>query len=176
MGSSSILSPPFKQGGDVTTTTVQSPSTSSPITSKQLLQLLDTIRTLGDENASLLHEVDMARKAQLEAKATREAMKVFQEEYAKRFSTLKSALEQYQKEHPIHIHHPIHSSSYVAAEAELRKKDEMIEKLTVELSQEKEESRKKDSALRKYENFYKEVKARSAQKAKERQEEKNKQV
>jgi hypothetical protein len=45
----------------------------------------------------------------------------------------------------------------------------LIRKLTEDLKKEKSESRKKDAALRKYESFYREVKARSAQKAAQRQ-------
>lgn len=159
-------------------------SSSPPVTTKQLLRLLDTIRTLGDENASLLREVENAQKAQLEAKATREAMKHFQDEYSKRFSTLKLALEQYKRENPTSMttsssshcttppsSHPIQTSTYVASEAALRNKDMEIEKLQAQLKQEREESKKKENALRKYENFYKEVKARSAQKAKQREDE-----
>lgn len=48
---------------------------------------------------------------------------------------------------------------------QLQRQEQLIRKLTADLKKEKEESRKKDQALRKYENFYREVKARSAQKA-----------
>lgn len=40
----------------------------------------------------------------------------------------------------------------------------MIKNLAAELRKEREESKKKDAALRKYEGFYREVKARSAEK------------
>lgn len=180
-----IKSPSNAQGTPLHSSSIMIPNTVAPpsssssssynspsVTTKQLLRLLDTIRTLGDENASLLREVENAKKAQMEAKATREAMKVFQEEYGKRFSTLKLALEQYKRENPTQqSHHPIQSSSFVASEAELRKKDLEIEKLNAQLRKEKEDGKKRDNALRKYETFYKEVKARSAQKAKQREEE-----
>ena len=45
----------------------------------------------------------------------------------------------------------------------------MIRKLTADLKKEKEEGKKKDAALRKYEVFYREVKARSAEKAAQKQ-------
>ena len=54
---------------------------------------------------------------------------------------------------------------------QLQRQDQLIRKLTADLKKEKEESKKKDQALRKYESFYREVKARSAQKAAQRQRE-----
>ncbi len=44
----------------------------------------------------------------------------------------------------------------------------MIKKLAADLRKEREESKKKDAALRKYEGFYREVKARSAEKTRQR--------
>ena len=52
---------------------------------------------------------------------------------------------------------------------QIQRQEQLIRKLTADLKKEKEESRKKDAALRKYESFYREVKARSAQKAAQRQ-------
>ena len=48
---------------------------------------------------------------------------------------------------------------------QLHRQEALIQKLTADLKKEKEESKKKDVALRKYEGFYREVKARSAEKA-----------
>ena len=52
---------------------------------------------------------------------------------------------------------------------QLQRQEQLIRKLTADLKKEKEEGKKKDAALRKYESFYREVKARSAQKAAQRQ-------
>jgi hypothetical protein len=52
---------------------------------------------------------------------------------------------------------------------QVQRQEQLIRKLTADLKKEKEESKKKDAALRKYESFYREVKARSAQKAAQRQ-------
>ena len=52
---------------------------------------------------------------------------------------------------------------------QIQRQEQLIRKLTTDLKKEKEESKKKDAALRKYESFYREVKARSAQKAAQRQ-------
>jgi len=49
-------------------------------------------------------------------------------------------------------------------EDQLARQEQLIRKLTADLKREKEESKKKDAALRKYEVFYREVKARSAEK------------
>ena len=61
---------------------------------------MDSLKTLGDENAALLREVEEAEVARQEAKAAREQMKRFKAEYGKRFSALKAALEKFRQEHP----------------------------------------------------------------------------
>lgn len=140
---------------------------------KELMRLLDTIKTLGDENVALMREVEEAQAARQEAKVAKEQMKRFKEEYSKRFRNLQAALEKFRKayaENPGQTkknHHLL--SSDLASTLESQKKDQMIRQLAAELKKEKEESKKKDAALRKYESFYREVKARSAQKAKQRE-------
>ena len=57
--------------------------------SKQLLRLMDSLKTLGDENAALLREVQGAEKARLEAQTAREQMKRFREEYTKKLDVAK---------------------------------------------------------------------------------------
>ena len=58
-------------------------------------------------------------------------------------------------------------TSYSTSE-HLARQEQLIRKLTADLKKEKETSRKKDAALRRYEDFYKQVKARSAEKAAQR--------
>lgn len=143
-----------------------------PTNTKQLMRLLDSIKALGDENAALLRVVDDAEAARMEAKATKDQMRRFKEEYSKRFHTLKTALEKFRKGLPIDAANPVTSSEFMRASVEseeYRKQELMTRKLSAELKKEKEESKKKDAALRKYESFYREVKARSALKAAERQ-------
>lgn len=153
-------------------------SAAMPANTKQLMRLLDSLKTLGDENASLLREVEDARKARMEAKAARESMRQFKEEYKKRFSTLKAALDKFRSEYP--DSKPSSTNSNIVTKSnfvqnntqlEIQKRDKMIQKLTADLRAERAESKKKDDALRKYENFYKEVKARSEQKKKQKEEE-----
>ena len=67
---------------------------------KQLMRLMDSLKTLGDENAALLREVEEAEVARQEAKVAREHMKRFKAEYGKKFAVLKSALEKFRREHP----------------------------------------------------------------------------
>jgi len=144
---------------------------------KQLMRLMDSLRTLGDENAALLREVEDAEAARMEAKAARQQMKRFKEEYGKRFSALKEALEKFRKGYPGDTsingeQNPVTSSEFArsaSAADQLYRQEQLIRKLTADLKKEKEESKKKDGALRKYESFYREVKARSAQKAAQRQ-------
>lgn len=153
---------------------------SSQTNTKQLMRLLDSLKTLGDENASLLREVEEAKKARLEAKAAREEVNRFKEEYNRRFATLKAALQKSnqmtdQTSPGATVPSVISTSKFVKnqASAEIEKRDKMIQKLQAELKQEKLNSKKKDDALRKYENFYKEVKARSEQKKRQKEAEQN---
>jgi hypothetical protein len=157
-------------GGDVS-------GANQPANTKQLMRLMDSLKTLGDENAALLREVQDAEAARMEAKVAREQMKRFKEEYGQRFGTLKAALEKFRKSYPEHGDqetNPVTGSDFVrstSASDQLKRQEQLIRKLTADLKKEKEESKKKDAALRKYESFYREVKARSAQKAAQRQKE-----
>jgi hypothetical protein len=144
---------------------------------KQLMRLMDSLRTLGDENASLLREVEDAEAARLEAKTAREQMKKFKDEYGKRFVALKEALDKFRKGYPgdtstIGEMNPVINSAFLRSATtsdQMQRQEQLIRKLTADLKKEKEESKKKDNTLRKYESFYREVKARSAQKAAQRQ-------
>ena len=147
---------------------------------KELMRLLDTVKTLGDENVALMREVEEAQAARHEAMVAKEQMKRFKEEYHRRFSTLKAALDKFRKEYAENPsqqtkmkNHQLLNSDFARTTSllESQKKDQMIRQLAAELKKEKEESKKKDAALRKYETFYREVKARSAQKAKQREQE-----
>lgn len=142
---------------------------------KQLMQLMDALKRLGDENAQLMREVEEAKAARSEAVAAKNMMEQFKKEYSQRFNKVKEALEKYPKNGP---DNPVNNSSYMksASTMELKKRDEIIKKLAADLRKEREETKKKDVALRKYEGFYREVKARSAEKARQRQlqEEQNK--
>lgn len=151
----------------------------STANTKQIMRLMDSLKTLGDENAVLLREVEELETARAEAKAIREQMKRFKEEYGKRFNTLKKALEKFRQDRggksnnaaAVPSNDPVNSSDYIKSASvaeQLQRQEALIRKLTADLKASKEESKKKDSALRKYESFYREVKARSAQKAAQR--------
>jgi hypothetical protein len=105
-------------------------------------------------------------------------MKKFKAEYGKRFASLKKALEKFRQDHPNGTtnmnagSNPVNSSDFMKSASvsdQLQRQEQLIRKLTADLKKEKDESKKKDAALRKYESFYREVKARSAQKAAQRQ-------
>ena len=72
----------------------------SSANTKQLMRLMDALKTLGDENANLLREVEEAEAARMEAKAAKEQMARFKVEYGRRFENLKAALEKFRKGHP----------------------------------------------------------------------------
>ena len=67
---------------------------------KQVMRLMDSLKTLGEENAALLREVEDAEEARMEAKAAREEMKRFKKDYGKKFSALRAALDKFRKDHP----------------------------------------------------------------------------
>lgn len=139
----------------------------STANTKQLMQLMDSLKRLGDENASLMREVEEAKAARSEAIAAKKMMEQFKREYSQRFMKVKEALEKYPRNAP---DNPIATAEYTksASAAELQKRDQMIKTLAADLRKEREDSKKKDTALRKYEGFYREVKARSAEKARQR--------
>jgi chromosome segregation ATPase len=149
---------------------------SSSANTKQIMRLMDSLKTLGDENAALMREVEELEAARAETRAAREEMKRFKDEYGKRFKTLKRALEKFRQENNgpgngANRNDPVNSSDYIKSASvaeQLQRQEALIRKLTADLKMSKEESKKKDSALRKYESFYREVKARSAQKAAQR--------
>ena len=149
-------------------------SNSSPANTKQLMRLFDSLKTLGDENASLLREVEEARNARMEVKAAHESMRQFKEEYNRKFTVLKAALDKFRSEYPEEKGQGniVSQSNLVRnkTKTEIQRRDKMIQKLKADLKAEKVESKKKDDALRKYENFYKEVKARSEQKKRQKEE------
>lgn len=130
---------------------------------KQLMQLMDSLNRLGNENAQLMREVEEAKAARAEAEAAKQMMAQFKADYNQRFNKVKEALEQYKHASG---DNPVGNSAYVksASALELQKRDQMIKKLAADLRKERDESKKKDTALRKYEGFYREVKKRSAEK------------
>lgn len=70
------------------------------VNAKQILHLMDSLKTLGDENAELMRQVEDAEASRMEAKAAREQMKRFKYEYGKRFASLKAALDKFRQEYP----------------------------------------------------------------------------
>eukprot|EP00536_Pseudo-nitzschia_multiseries_P003344 jgi/Psemu1/64098/estExt_Genemark1.C_510060 len=142
---------------------------------EQIMRLMDSMKTLGDENANLLREVEELQAARAEAKAARETMKRFKIEYGQRFTSLKKALEKFRQENPggkTTANSPVDESEFMknaTVADKLKRQDQIIQKMKGELKKEKEESKKKDAVLRKYESFYRDIKARSAQKAALRQ-------
>jgi len=132
----------------------------------QIIRLLGSIKTLTDENTTLLREIETANAARKEASQIQGQMKAFKDDYSKKFSTLKLALEKFKRDFPTG-NNPVVTSDHVQ-NAESEKKEKIIKKLAADLRKEREESQKKDAALRKYEGFYREVKKRSEQKQRQK--------
>ena len=95
LGASSIRGGVVTEGGAGTVDPI-----ASSANTKQLMRLMDALKTLGDENANLLREVEEAEAARMEAKAAKEQMARFKVEYGRRFENLKAALEKFRKGHP----------------------------------------------------------------------------
>lgn len=183
---SSVISLASGVGGDHGASrpaTASSSNINELANTKQLMRLMDSLKTLGDENASLLRQVEDAEAARTEAKVAREEMERFRKDYERKFATMKEAIIKSHREQQ-HKHggqqqlNVVSNSEFIKAtstseqlqrQKQLKKQEQLIRRLTADLKKEKEESKKKDVALRKYESFYREVKARSAQKAAQRQ-------
>lgn len=56
---------------------------------------MDSLNRLGNENAQLMREVEDAKAARAEAKAAKEMMSKFKNEYSSRFNKVKEALTKY---------------------------------------------------------------------------------
>jgi hypothetical protein len=77
-----------------------SQQSSHPENTKQIMRLMDSLKTLGDENAALLRRVEDAERARIEAKTAQKAMENFKEEYNAKFQSLKLALKRFQTDYP----------------------------------------------------------------------------
>lgn len=155
------------------------PVPSTSINAKQLMQLMDSLNRLGNENTQLMRMVEDAKGARAEAQAAREIMHKFKDEYGQRFEKVKEVLKKFNISNGCYYvgggggddGNPVVNSAFMksAAIIEVQKRDQMIKQLSNDLKKEREECKRKDSALQKYEAFYREVKARSAEKARHRQ-------
>ena len=67
---------------------------------KQIMRLMDALKTLSEENANLMQEMEEAEAARNEAKAAKEQMARFKADYGKRFAHLKAALQKFRESHP----------------------------------------------------------------------------
>ena len=61
---------------------------------------MDALKTLSEENANLMQEMEEAEAARNEAKAAKEQMARFKADYGKRFAHLKAALQKFRESHP----------------------------------------------------------------------------
>ena len=59
------------------------------------MQLMDSLNRLGNENVQLMRELEEARAARAEAKAAKDMMAKFKNEYGTRFAKVKEALKKY---------------------------------------------------------------------------------
>lgn len=150
---------------------ILAPQQQAPNT-KQLMRLMESLRTMGNENAALIRRAEQAEAARAEAAAARHEMRKFREEFDEKYVRLQNELNQFRRDHP--TAEPVLSSQYLrpassSATEQIQRQEQLIRKLTADLEKEKRENKEKDAVLQKYEVFYKQVKARSAQKKKEQQ-------
>jgi len=92
LGASSIRGGSGGDGG------VGSSDANSSANTKQLMRLMDALKTLTEENADLLRKAEEAEASRMEAKAAKEQMAKFKSEYGKRFAHLRAALDKFRRE------------------------------------------------------------------------------
>jgi hypothetical protein len=150
---------------------------SSNTDNRSIKNLLSTLQTLSSENTSLLLEIESLKSSQLHRSDINSRISGFKKEYELRFISMKGALDKFRTNYP-DVNNPtnVTTAANAAAASDATNatnatnatytnsntvSSEKYQELLNQLKKEKEESTKKDNALRKYEAFYKEVKARS---------------
>jgi hypothetical protein len=141
-----------------------------------------------------LQQMEESQRARVEAAAIKKEMLIFQKKYQERFQKLRGSLEEMYKKQErssgqgqcsgsnhsnmvldsdyLHRNRGDSAASSVSpatARQQIKTMEAQMRSLSQQLSKLQADSKKKDSQLKKYETFYKEVKARSAQRAAERQ-------
>jgi len=140
-----------------------------PFSPEQFSQLLASYNRLITENANLLIKAQEGEKYRIEAQELRERMESFKDEYGKRFQSMKGALDNFRRRNgdggDLGDSGVILSSEYLkAVDKDKKGKVAQLEKL---LERERAEMAKKDKALKKYEDFYREIKTRTKAKRQE---------
>ncbi len=91
---SSQQRPPLNSAlSNLNTNAVGASGQATSTSTKQLMQLMDSLKRLTDENAQLMREVEDAKTACAEAKAAKNMVAKFKEEYTQRFTKVKEALK-----------------------------------------------------------------------------------
>lgn len=112
---------------------------------KQLIRLMDSLKTLGDENAALLRQLEDAEAARIEARMAREEVRRFKEEYAVKFDALRDALRKFRTEYP-NATNPVVTSEFVRNDSmaeKIQRHDQLIRKLTADLKKRRKRGRKR---------------------------------
>ncbi len=119
----------------------------------EVMRLLGCMKTLGDENAVLIKQVEESARVRQESERVRREMAEFTEKYARNFKELRIALEEFRQKYP----HDANPANHVRASqdlARIKNLEAEVENLMLRFNREKELNRKKDAMLKKYEQWY----------------------
>ena len=119
----------------------------------EVMRLLGCMKTLGDENALLIKQVEDGGRVRQENERLRREMGEFQEQYAKRFRDLRAALEDFRRKYPSESNPTNHVAS-ARETARVKTLEGEVESLIVRLNREREAGRKKDAMIAKYQAWY----------------------
>ncbi|KAM3576682.1 hypothetical protein VYU27_001485 [Nannochloropsis oceanica] len=119
----------------------------------EVMRLLGCMKTLGDENAMLIKQVEDGGRVRQENERLRREMGEFQEQYAKKFRDLRSALEEFRRKYPSE-NNPTNHVASARETARVKTLESEIESLIVRLNREREAGRKKDAMIAKYQAWY----------------------
>jgi len=97
--------------------------------------------------------VEDGGRVRQENERLRREMAEFQELYAKRFSDLRAALEEFRQKYP-NEHNPTNHVASARETARVKTLESEIESLMIRLNREKEAGRKKDAMIAKYQAWY----------------------
>ena len=129
----------------------------------EVMRLLGCMKTLGDENAMLIKQVEDGGRVRQENERLRREMAEFQEQYAKRFRDLRAALEEFRHKYP-NEYNPTNHVASARETARVKTLESEIESLMIRLNREKEAGRKKDAMIAKYQAWYNKLRQSVVQK------------
>ena len=113
----------------------------------EVQRLIRTISTLSEENANLLSENERLRGVKAKTESVRAEMERFRRAYAEKFRALRGGLEDFRVRYP-HFANPANAA----------REHREVEAARMECGRLRERLKRRESLLKKYENFYRAAK------------------